>query len=318
MKNTLIISLFFLTSCITVNTTSTGFKDEIYYSAEDYELNENVQTEIVSEEYSEQNSEDMSEVEYVDEYSSDDYYDYGYSSRIRRFHSPYIGFGYYHNFYTNSYWYNYNPYNYGVSIYYGYNFWHPHYYNPHHYHGYHNYYSLHDHYYYNSYYAGLSYPTYFNSYDNNSTYYGPRQNFNVQKTPDSFANRFADEKEKLPVYNINRVNNGKLNNVSNSVRPINKPNSNISTNRPFVKPQNINTRPATNNNNLQQINNSVNKPVYNKPSNNFSKPSYKKPTQSNTIKSPSRSPSNSIRTPSRSPSRNSSRSPSRSNTSRPR
>lgn len=328
MKNFLILFLFFLTSCITVNTTSTGFKDEIYYSNEDYELNENVQTEVVSENYSDQDSEDATEDVYVDEYSSDDYYDYGYSSRIRRFHSPYIGFGYYHNFYTNSYWYNYNPYNYGVSIYYGYDFWHPHYYYPHHYyHNCYNYYGLHD-YYYNSYYAGLSYPTYFNSYDNNSTYYGPRQNFNVQKTPDSFVNRFADEKEKLPVYNVNRVNNGKLNNVSNSVKPINNTDLDISNNRPFEKPLNVNTRPATNNN-FQQSNNSINKPinktpvfntkpVNNKPSNNFSKPTYRKPTQSNTIKSPSRKPSNSIRTPSRSPSRNSSRSPSRSNNSRPR
>ena len=310
MKNALIISLFFLTSCITVSTTSTGFKDEIYYSEEDYESNENTQTEIVSEEYTDQESEDYSQVEYVDEYSSDDYYDYGYSSRLRRFHSPYSGFGYYHNFYTNSYWYNYNPYNYGVSIYYGYDFWQPHYYSHHH-HGpyYHN---LNSYYYHNSHYAGHSYPTYFNSYDNNSTYYGVRQNYNVQKTPDSFANRFVNQKIKTPNSTINRSQvNKSPDSPNNNIRPYNNVNTNtnssIKNNTPFVKPQsqNLNTRPI---NNVRPINNKVVKPVKNTPSNNYSKPSptYRKPVQNNRPSTPSVRPSSN------------SRSPSRSNTSRPR
>jgi hypothetical protein len=62
-------------------------------------------------------------------YDYDDYYDYAYSSRIRRFHNCYYsGFGYYHNYYTDLYWYNYDPFYYGVSIYYGYPFWYPNYY----------------------------------------------------------------------------------------------------------------------------------------------------------------------------------------------
>jgi hypothetical protein len=44
-------------------------------------------------------------------YNEDDYYDYQYSARLKRFYSPAIGYGYYDPFYTNSYWYDYNPYN---------------------------------------------------------------------------------------------------------------------------------------------------------------------------------------------------------------
>ena len=58
-------------------------------------------------------------------YSPDDYYDNQYASRLKRFHNPTYGLGYYDSYYTNSYFYNQNPYQYGVSIYNGYNFWGP-------------------------------------------------------------------------------------------------------------------------------------------------------------------------------------------------
>ncbi|MBN3035483.1 MAG: hypothetical protein JW861_07830 [Bacteroidales bacterium] len=61
---------------------------------------------------------------YYDGYASD-YYDYSYSARIRRFHDPYFGFGYYSPCYTNAYWYNYDPWYWGSSIYFGYPFWSP-------------------------------------------------------------------------------------------------------------------------------------------------------------------------------------------------
>ncbi len=48
----------------------------------------------------------------------DDYYDYAYASRLRRFHSNYYFPSYYNDFYTNMYWYDYNPWNWGTSIYY--------------------------------------------------------------------------------------------------------------------------------------------------------------------------------------------------------
>ena len=62
---------------------------------------------------------------YYDEevYDEDDYYDYSYASRLRRFHNPINGFSYYDAFYTNSYWYSYNPFDYGLSIYLGYPWW---------------------------------------------------------------------------------------------------------------------------------------------------------------------------------------------------
>lgn len=61
-------------------------------------------------------------------YSKDDYYDYEYASRIRRFNNPVYGLGYYDNYYTNYYWYNHNPAYYGTSIYTSYNWWGPSYY----------------------------------------------------------------------------------------------------------------------------------------------------------------------------------------------
>ncbi len=55
------------------------------------------------------------------EFHIDNYYDYSYSSRIRRFHRDWVSFGYYDPYFTNMYWYNYDPYFYGTSIYMGYN-----------------------------------------------------------------------------------------------------------------------------------------------------------------------------------------------------
>ena len=46
-----------------------------------------------------------------------DNYDYYYSSRINRFHRSYAAFEYYAPVFTDSYWYNYQPFSWGVSIY---------------------------------------------------------------------------------------------------------------------------------------------------------------------------------------------------------
>ena len=59
-------------------------------------------------------------VNYVTNNYYGDYYDYEYSSRLRRFYGGYNGFDYYDQYYTNLYWYNYDPYYDGVSIYYTY------------------------------------------------------------------------------------------------------------------------------------------------------------------------------------------------------
>ena len=55
----------------------------------------------------------------INNYYYGDYYDFSYASRIRRFHRPYVSFGYYDPFYTNMYWYTHNPHFYGMSIYMG-------------------------------------------------------------------------------------------------------------------------------------------------------------------------------------------------------
>jgi hypothetical protein len=63
---------------------------------------------------------------YGDDYDMDDYYDYMYSSRIRRFHrNNFTGMGYYNPFYTNTYFYNNDPMFFGNSIYSSYGFFNP-------------------------------------------------------------------------------------------------------------------------------------------------------------------------------------------------
>lgn len=57
------------------------------------------------------------------EFKYDDYYDYEYATRIKRFDNQINGLSYYDNYYTNTYWYNQNPYNYGTSVYNGYSWW---------------------------------------------------------------------------------------------------------------------------------------------------------------------------------------------------
>ncbi len=58
-------------------------------------------------------------------FDMDDYYDYMYASRIRRFHRNTASFGYYDPFFTNTYFYNPNPFLFGNSIYSSYGFFNP-------------------------------------------------------------------------------------------------------------------------------------------------------------------------------------------------
>ena len=100
-----------------------------------------------------------------------EYYDYSYTSRLRRFHRPLYYSNYYGSIYTDYYWYNNDPFYCGTSIYYGYNWYTPyyspyhynHFYTPYFYGNYYGYYGYgHNHY--------NHYPTYTyynNQYDNN-------------------------------------------------------------------------------------------------------------------------------------------------------
>ena len=62
-------------------------------------------------------------------YSEEDYYDYAYAARIKRFHRSNVAVvDYYNDYYTNMYWYTYDPMFWGVSIYTTYSWWYPSYY----------------------------------------------------------------------------------------------------------------------------------------------------------------------------------------------
>ena len=59
----------------------------------------------------------------INNYYYDDY-DYYFASRINRFHRSYAVFDYYSPLFTETYWYNYRPYSWGISIYGGLGFVH--------------------------------------------------------------------------------------------------------------------------------------------------------------------------------------------------
>lgn len=148
------------------------------------------------------NAETKAKTKTIVVYDESDYYDYAYTARIRRFDNPVIGIGYYDDYYTNMYWYTYNPNYWGVSIYLGYNWWYPSwswyyrpyyysywgyydpffnpYWNPywdpfyygHHHHHHHHHYYGHHHGHHHHYAWNCNH--YYNSLDRGSFYYGPR------------------------------------------------------------------------------------------------------------------------------------------------
>lgn len=106
------------------------------------------------------------------EFDEEDYYDYAYSARLRRFYHPVVYRDYYADYYTNLYWYTYDPFCWGTSIYLGYSWWYPSYYswywdpfyNPYwHSHHFHHHHHHHHHPHYDV--------CYFNSMDYNSNMY---------------------------------------------------------------------------------------------------------------------------------------------------
>ena len=189
MKTTTILSFLvaiMLSSCTTVYYTQ-SYEDANYLSPneftefDDYTV-QNTELEQEDEIYSD-TIEDGTIVNnyYGDYYEADDYYDFSYSARIRRFHQPLWSIGYYGGLYTDYYWYSSNPYHCGMSIYYGYNYYDP-FYSPYYSFGYSPYYSYYNHHYYgNNHHYNYGYNhhndviySYNNSYDNNSFHYGPR------------------------------------------------------------------------------------------------------------------------------------------------
>ena len=138
MKNiflSLTIASIFLSSCSTLKNTS-YFEDEVYLDPKkdrnvfypQPSVKDNKESNSIA--VKSANTQTDNNPYYKDkDFNMDDYYDSEYASRIRRFHDPAYGLGYYDSFYTNSYFYNQNPLLYNVSIYNGYNFWGPSYFN---------------------------------------------------------------------------------------------------------------------------------------------------------------------------------------------
>lgn len=188
----LAVLALFATSCSTTYHTNVHH-DDIYYSEDDdiaYEENDDSQENYGYDSYGHddyETEEDYSTSSkkqdgqgntYVTNNYYDNYDDYYYSSRIKRFHRPYSGFGYYSNCYTDFYFYNHNPHYYGTSIYIGWGYpnyyYRPyHYYRPYPYYGYYPSYGYNPYGGYGGYYSGYHHG-YANGYHHgyNDGYYG--------------------------------------------------------------------------------------------------------------------------------------------------
>lgn len=182
MKNSFIIYffIFFLSSCISTN--QVFFSDPNYLSSDDFSSVERINDAYAEEDINLVDTATNNE-EY---YQSDDYYDFSYSSRIRRFHRPMmLNYGFYSGFYTDYYWYNPDPFYWGSSIYSGYGWDYPYYsfspfysyYSPFYYNYYSwNNYSHHGHYGNHGFHNHNNF--YSNNINNNNYTYGPRGNLN--------------------------------------------------------------------------------------------------------------------------------------------
>lgn len=133
------IALVLLASCTTQKMGTSAYNDDVYANPKEDRI---IEAKIAAEK---KQAQDAADKRYNDsiaavkkaqqekddanpyykdrEFKYDDYYDYEYATRVKRFNNRIDGLSYYDNYYTNSYWYNPNPYNYGVSVYNGYSWW---------------------------------------------------------------------------------------------------------------------------------------------------------------------------------------------------
>ena len=260
MKNSslLYLFLFILSSCISTN--QSFFADPNYLSSEEFSS-----VETINESYTEEVTSQQDTSENIDEeyYISDNYYDFTYSSRIRRFHNPIMyNYGFYSGFYTDYHWYNPDPFYWGSSIYSGYNWNSPYYsfspyynyYSPFHYDYYSwNHHGHHGHHGYNNYSQNSNY---YNSYDENSYSYGPRGSLST-KSNTSIKGKHIKNKSSLSNYVPTQESIGYKENFKNK-RPSNiKSNSIITTKKQ--------TKNNTSKNSIKD--NSYKKPNYSKKEN---------------------------------------------------
>ena len=105
--------LLFFSSCFTTNS-YLNYSDPNYLKSDEF-------TEFKEKNADNITSEEKSEIDTSISYYNDNYYDYSFSSRIRRFHRPLFYSDYYGGIYTDYFWYKNNPFYYGTSMYLGYN-----------------------------------------------------------------------------------------------------------------------------------------------------------------------------------------------------
>ena len=245
---TIIMLCCMFVSCIT--TTHIHYSDPNYLASDEFSSYEDI-TKIV-----ESNNVDILDTvpDYTEEdyYNADDYYDYSYSSRIRRFHRPMFYSNFYGSIYTDYYWYNHDPFYCGTSIYYGYNWHSPYYsyysYSPYYYHNFYtpyfytpyfygNYYGYYG--YGHNHYLGVYNTYYQNTYDNNSYSTGPRGSLST-----TGINRGIKTNAIISNSNINQ--NNSILNIRNKFNNKNNINTNIKStatnNKPIIKDKNLNNR----------------------------------------------------------------------------
>lgn len=295
-----IFLVLILISACTTTYNSYNYSDPNYLTADEfqetiiYEKNVSVFEEEIDKDSSISEEGNIVNNYYGDYYEDESQYDFYYSSRIRRFHRPYYNYGYYGNYYTNSYWYTGNPYHCGTSIYYTYGWSSPYHYDYWGY-GYYNpfYYSYYTPYYYggyyNNHYHGHGYYNWGNTYNTSSTstdyVFGHRGSFsggNRHQTVKINSNNLS----QLNNPNTNIIKNDTKRNISNSGNidktiptKVNPKNNTIKTNNITNEKSNKNNVTKNNiNRNKSKSNNSTktNRNYNNSKRNNSSNKSYNK------------------------------------------
>jgi len=290
------IVLLFLSSCIT--TTHVHYSDPNYLGSTEFSSYDDIVT-VPSEEIEQiQDTNTITDNYYRDYDVADDYYDYSYSSRIRRFHRPMHYSNYYGGLYTDYYWYNNDPFYCGTSIYYGYNWNSPYYsyysyspyyynyYNPYNYNNYHAYgYNNHHHH----------TPTYTYNNNNNNHTTGHRGSLSSHGNRGVKTNAIIpNSNSKTSTLNIRNGNTLK-NNTRNTIR-----NTSIKTNNSYrgntsIKTTNTRSNTTTKPNNTYRGNTTktnTNNRTYTAPKSNNSNRNYSAPKSNNSYSAPKSNSSN--------------------------
>ena len=227
------IVLLFLSSCIT--STHVHYSDPNYLGSTEFTSYEDIVTEPVAQIYQTQDTDTIADNYYSEYDVADDYYDYSFSSRIRRFHRPMYYSNYYGGLYTDYYWYNNDPFYCGTSIYYGYNWNSPYYsyYSPYYYNNHNSYYAYgHNNYHHNT-------PTY--------TYYNTNNNKHTTGNRGSLSSHSSGRGVKTNTIIPNTNVNTSTLNIRNGNTLKNNTNSTIRNNSITTKPYRGNTTIKTGN-----------------------------------------------------------------------